>query len=34
MREMINNYRIRLSLLETLLDKHRRFEDEKKHTIY
>ena len=34
MREMINNYRIRLSLLETLLEKHRRFEDEKKHTIY
>ena len=34
MREMINNYRIRLSLLETLLEKHRKYDDEKKHTIY
>ncbi|MBK8701044.1 MAG: hypothetical protein IPN29_16500 [Saprospiraceae bacterium] len=34
MREMISNYRIRLSLLETLLDKHRKYEEEKTHTIY
>jgi hypothetical protein len=34
MTEMINNYRIRLSLLETLLERHRRYEDEKTHTIY
>lgn len=34
MSEMINNYRIRLSLLETLMDKHRRYEKEKKQTIY
>lgn len=34
MREMINNYRIRLSLLETLLEKHRKYDNEKKRTIY